>query len=104
MEKKEIFLQAINDKKIVLVKVNSKEKGIIVREGVPFDFGPSRKFNDDLNRYHFYDLNSPEGQHNLSITPDQLMEIEITDKSFEPKDYVKWTPRWFIKRDWGIFS
>ena len=104
MDKKEIFLEAIQKKKIVIVKVNSKEKGMITRKCIPFDFGVSRKFKDGLERYHFYDLDSPEGEHNLSITPNQLISIEITLESFEPKDYVKWTPNWFIKRDWGEYS
>jgi len=107
MDKQEIyklFLDAINEKKKVKIKVNSFEKGVIVRECVPFDYGASRKYKDGKERYHLYDLDSPEGEHNLSILPEQLIEIDILDKNFDPKDYVKWTPNWIFKRDWGEFS
>ena len=105
MNKHEIFISAIHDKKMVRVQIDSKEKGAIERICIPFDFGPSRR-NLEINpdRYHFYDLDSPEGQHTLSITPNQLLEIEILEKVFDPKNYVTWTPNWFVERDWGIHS
>lgn len=65
----EKFVQAINQKKLVLLKFDSNEKGIIIRMCVPYDFGPSRRYKDGLNRYHFYDLDSPSRNHNLSILP-----------------------------------
>lgn len=99
------FVQAINQKKLVLLKFDSNEKGIISRTCVPFDFGPSRRYKDELNRYHFYDLDSPSSNHNLSILPAQIISIEILDKSFEPAKYVTWSPiKWFLKRDWGKCS
>ena len=105
MEPNEHFLKAIHEKKVLRVKVNSDEKGIIIRKCIPFDFGPSRRYKDGLNRYHFWDLDSPEGHHNLSIRPEQLLEIEILDETFDPQDYVTWRPiNWFVKRDWGEFS
>lgn len=104
MKNKDIFLQAINEKKIVKVKVNSKSKWIIIRNCIPFDFWPSKKFKDWLNRFHFLDLDSPEKKHNLSVLPERLLEIELTDKIFEPWEYVKWIPDWFVKRDWWEYS
>ena len=105
MNKHEIFINAIHHKKMVKIQINSKEKGIIERICIPFDFGPSRR-NLEINpdRYHFYDLDSPDEQHTLSITPDQLLKIEVLEKSFDPADYVKWTPNWLVQRDWGIYS
>ncbi|MCB2311625.1 hypothetical protein LGL55_10530 [Clostridium tagluense] len=104
MDKYQIFINAINKKFIVKVKVNSNEKGIIERQCVPFDYGLSGRYKDGLERYHFYDLDSPEGKHNLSILPMQLIEITLLDKTFEPGDYVKWEPKWIVKRDWGAYS
>lgn len=101
MEKKEIFIRAINEKKIVKVKVNTDNKGIIVRNCVPFDYASGKLPGI---RYHFYDLDSPDGSHNLSILPIQLLDIELTKNTFDPKDYVKWKPNWTIPRDWGEFS
>ena len=100
----EIFLQAINDKRIVNLTFDSYEKGIITRRCIPFDFGPSRKYKDGCDRYHFYDLDSPDGNHNLSILPDQVNEISITETNFNPGDIITWKTNWFVKRDWGQFS
>jgi len=104
MSNLESFIEAINNKKIVRVRVNTFEKGIIERLCVPFDYGPSRKYRDGSDRYHFYDLDSPEGKHNLSVLPDQVLSLEITKDEFDPGEYVKWTPNWHIKRDWGRYS
>jgi hypothetical protein len=98
------FIEAINLKQVIRITFNSKEKGVITRMCVPFDFGPSRKYKDGLDRYHFCDLNSPEGIHTLSILPDQVMDISLINQNFEPSDYITWTPNWFIKRDWGNYS
>ncbi len=98
------FVNAIEKKKMVKIRVNSKEKGQIERICIPFDYGPSKRYGDGKDRYHFYDLDSPDGSHNLSILPDQLEYLEMVDKSFNPGDYVTWEPNWYIKRDWGAFS
>jgi hypothetical protein len=104
MDKHQIFLKSIFEKRVVRVKVNTYEKGLIERVCIPFDYGPSRRYKDGSDRYHFYDLNSPDGQHNLSILPGQLSEITLLEKTFNPGDYVRWTPKWHVKRDWGEYS
>lgn len=98
------FKKAIDCKLIVLLKFNSNEKGEIERKCIPFDFGPSRRYRDGLDRYHFYDLDSPDGKHNLSILPRQILSIKVLGESFNPEDYVTWEPRWFLERDWGNVS
>jgi hypothetical protein len=104
MNNHEIFLQAIFKKCIVKITISTHEKGVIERFCIPFDFGPSRKYKDNLDRYHFYDLDSPEGKHNLSILPEKLISISMTENKFEPENYISWKPKWFIKRDWGVYS
>lgn len=105
MDKYKIFINAINQKLIVKVRINTIEKGIIERQCVPFDYGLGARIKDGLERYHFYDLDSPEGKHNLSILPSQLIEITLTGKTFEPGDYVTWKAiKWIVKRDWGVYS
>jgi hypothetical protein len=99
------FLTAIKEKKKVKLKFNSIEKGVIERVCVPFDFGPSRREKIKRNRYHFYDLDSPEGDHTLSIVPQQLIEIHMLAEVFNPGDYVTWSDiNWHTPRDWGKFS
>lgn len=103
-QKKDTFINAINNTKIVKVTINSYEKWIIERHCIPFDFWPSRKYKDWKNRYHFWDLDSPDKKHNLSIVPEKLISIEIIKDSFNPGNYVSWKPRWFVQRDWGQYS
>jgi hypothetical protein len=101
------FIKAISEKKLVKISFDSQEKGVIERTCVPFDFGPSkRKMNPNPERYHFYDLDSPEKEHTLSILPEQLLELEILETTFDPKDYITWPAPydWFIARDWGTYS
>lgn len=101
----EILLDAIHKKNIVSITFNSQEKGLIGRLCIPFDIGPSRRYKDGEIRYHFYDLDSPEGEHNLSILPGQLENIELTNETFNPGDYVTWQKiSWFVPRDWGEYS
>lgn len=105
MNNYEIFLNAITEKQILRVTFNSKEKGEITRLCIPFDFWPSRnKLKENPDRYHFYDLDSPKGSHTLSILPEQIVLIEVTGEYFDPSDYVKRTPNWFVQRDWGEYS
>ena len=104
MEKHNLFIKAIHNKLVVKIVVDSKEKGIIERRCIPFDYGPHRKYKDEINRYHFKDLNSPDGPHVLSILPDQLIKLDLLNENFDPGDHVKWKPNWFVKRDWGIYS
>lgn len=107
MNDHQIFLDAIYEKIIIKVEFNSKEKGVIERNCIPFDFGPwKRNVSPNPDRYHLYDLDGPDGEHNLSITPDKVISIASTGKSFNPFDYINWNPpyNWFILRDWGIYS
>src|SRR5215475_6000821 len=100
----EIFLKSIQDKLLIEVCFNSIEKGKITRKCVPFDFGPSNRYKDGKDRYHLYDLDSPDGKHNLSILFEQINEIVLLKEIFEPAEYVKWTPKWHVSRDWGAYS
>lgn len=105
MNNKEIFIQAINDKKIINLTFNANVKWIITRKCIPFDFWPwKRKLSVNPDRFHFYDLNSPEGKHNLSILPEEVIRMEILNENFNPWNYVNWKPSWFIERDRWVYS
>lgn len=45
-----------------------------------------------------------EENHVVSLLSEQIIKIEITDKEFNPGDYVKWKPDWHVHRDWGVYS
>lgn len=108
MNNLENFLKAIQDITLVEVTFNAKEKGVITRKCVPFDFGPSRRKDviDKSDKFHFYDIDSPNGSHNLALSPSDVMTIKSTSEFFEPADYIKWAApyNWFISRNWGKFS
>ena len=104
MELYETFIEAIDSQRKVSITFNSKEKGIITRECIPYDFGPSNRFNDKQNRYHIYDLSSPKGPHIVAILSSQIINITLLDETFDPGDYVSWPPNWYYPRDWGHYS
>ncbi len=100
---KEKFLHAIDNKLKISITFNAKKKGQITRECIPFDFGASQKIDaiNKIEKYHIWDLNSPDGPHNLALNPDEVIEIEVLNENFDPADYVTWQPKWIYKRDWG---
>ncbi|WP_121626785.1 hypothetical protein [Poseidonibacter antarcticus] len=102
----EKFLEAINNKKLIEVRFIAKSDGQIrERKCVPFDYGVSSKSKDKSDKYHFFDLNSPNSRHNLPLFPNQIQEINVLEsESFDPADYVKWEPNWIFERDWGVYS
>ena len=103
----EDFIAAIRERKIVIITFYAQDEGRNkTRKCIPFDYGPSRKkgLDERPDLYHFYNLDSPKGSHNLSIQPEQLESLTITDESFDPAEYVNWEPNWYIERDWGEYS
>ncbi|WP_163121756.1 hypothetical protein [Acinetobacter portensis] len=103
-----VMKDAITNKKKVKISFFSKEDNkIIERLCAPFDIGPSRKYHDQSDRYHFWDYESDKKNHVLSLVDGQVTNILITNEPFEPSSIITWDISknpWFIKRDWGIFS
>ena len=101
----EKFLQAVEHKKKIRLKFYSKEDGyILTRLCAPMDYGPSRRAKNKENRFHFWDYESDSTNHVLSLLKDQIVEMEFTDSSFEPSEFITWPTDWFIERDWGHYS
>jgi len=98
------MIHAINSKFIIELTFDSKEKGRITRTCVPFDIGPSRRSNDNIEKFHFRDLNSPDGAHTLSILPSSIKMLEVTNNHFNPADHITWVTNWHYPRDWGQYS
>jgi hypothetical protein len=103
-----ILVNAIMDKRKVNVRFYSKEDGNEhQRKCAPLDVGPSRRAKIKNDRFHFWDYDSNDGPHVLSLNPEQVIEISTLEEEFGPESIVSWdtnkTP-WFIKRDWGARS
>ncbi len=103
-----ILVNAIKQKKLLTIRFYSKEDGTILeRKCAPLDYGPSRRAKVKNNRFHFWDLDSDQGQHVLSLNLDQIVDITLLNSHFEPRIIVKWDTKkspWFIPRDWGDVS
>jgi len=101
----EDFKGAIESRSKVQIDFVTKDGELKTRLCIPFDFGPSRRnLNPNPELYHFFDLNSPDGQHNLSLEPRAIRSMKVTDETFDPGDYVKWKPNWFLPRNWDEWS
>ena len=102
----ELFVGAIKGTNAVELTFNSREKGKITRKVIPTDYGPSRRFPNLVeNRYHVLDLESPSGTiHPIPITESQIVELKVLAETFNPAEYITWTPQWFVARDWGMYS
>ncbi len=105
MINKDEFVNAIHTRSKVSLTFYSKEDGHqLTRKCAPMDYGPSRKFHDKSDRFHFWDYESDKAVHTLSPKIEQIHNIEVLDEKFDPAEFVTWHPNWFVKRDWGRFS
>jgi hypothetical protein len=102
------IMSAIETLNEVQVTFPSKEDdgAILVRRCAPMDYGPGRSSNTDENRYHFWDLESDSGKnHPLSLTSAQILTVDVLDSTFDPGEFVTWTPDWHIPRTtWGEYG
>jgi hypothetical protein len=102
------FVTAIHSmKKLKLTFFSKQDGGELIRMCAPTDFGPSRRAKDKSDRYHFWDYESDAGKHILSLLPGQIIQIQSTEESFDPSDFIIWDVKqfpWFLQRNWGVFS
>lgn len=103
-----VFVRGIREKKKIQLTFFSKEdRSTLIRLCAPMDYGPSRRAKDKSDRYHFWDFESDEVEHVLSLLPNQIVRIEPSEDSFEPAEFIGWDTQenpWFLARDWGQFS
>ncbi|MEN4605756.1 hypothetical protein L2D04_00375 [Pantoea agglomerans] len=99
------FIDAIHNRsKIQLTFYSKEDDATITRLTAPMDFGPSRRAHDKSDRFHFWDYESDEKNHVLSLLPEAIESLMVIDQDFQPQEFVSWTPNWFIARDWGQHS
>ncbi|HQV70351.1 MAG: hypothetical protein WAT92_02595 [Saprospiraceae bacterium] len=105
---KDIFINAIKRKNKVVLTFFSKEDGhLLKRKCAPMDFGPSRRAKDKADRFHLWDYDSDTKVHVLSLSQNQITNIEVIDEKFDPAEFITWDTKkspWFITREWGNFS
>ena len=99
------FLAAIHSKNKVQLTFFSKEDGRnLVRACAPMDFGPSSRAANKDDRFHLWDYDSDQKTHTLSLLPVQVVSFVVLDVTFDPSEFVTWSPRWLIARNWGVYS
>jgi hypothetical protein len=93
----EKFISGIDScQKVVLTFVSKEDGGQhLVRTCAPMDYGPSRRTKNKSDRYHFwdYDSDSPEGRHTLSLLPEQVVAMDLSDELFDPAEFMAWDPQ-----------
>ncbi|CAI2535493.1 Uncharacterised protein [Serratia ficaria] len=102
---REKFIKAIHSRsKLRITFYSSEDNAIITRLTAPMDYGPSRRAHDKSDRFHFWDYESDKKNHVLSLRPEVIKTLVITDQIFHPREFVNWTPNWFIPRNWEQYS
>jgi hypothetical protein len=98
------FFDGIRSSRVLEVFVHTREHGLINRKCVPFYFWESKKYNDGKERFHMFDLLDPTGNNHLSVLPEQVIFIEMTDEYFEPLDYFRCKQKWISGHDVREYS
>ena len=100
-----VFIGAIHAKqKVQVTFFSAKDQKNVTRTGAPMDFGPHARFSDKTPRYHLWDLTSPSGPHTEPLEAKHIRAIELLPETFDPADFVTWTPKWHVPRNWGAYS
>lgn len=110
VQHKELFIQAIHSRKKIKLTFFSKEDNkVITCVCAPMDFGQSKVFNDNIDRFHVWNYSPDLGkeQHPIPLNPSQVKKIEVLEETFDPAEFIKWDfvpSSWHVRRDWGRFS
>lgn len=101
-----VFIEALETKQRVMLTFVSKEDGgaAQVRTCAPMDYGPRARAHDQSDCYHLHDYDSADGPHTLSLLPEQVVSIAVTDEAFDPGEFISWDTNWHHPRDWGEYS
>ncbi len=83
-----VFIQAVNDKKkIILTYFSGQQYLYLTRLCVPVQFS-STDLEDASGCYYFWDSEADTGERLLALTPSQITNMELSDETFNPADYI----------------
>ena len=84
-----IFVQGINQKKIVKLTFSSEEHASnLVRLCAPMHYIQGQTEGDDLDYYLFWDFKRTKGKYILNLPPSQILNMELTEDSFSNEDFI----------------
>jgi len=96
------FIDAIRERKLLRVVYYSRpDAGTVDRECAPLDYGQDLGSGDDLNRYWIWDPAATTGTNPLGLVPDQIVQVHVLGKDFDPATYQLGARSWHVLRDWG---
>ncbi len=96
------FIEAIREMKQVCLRFYSKaDTGVIDLVCAPMDYGPEAGIEDGVNRYWLWDYSSNNGSHLLSLSPEQILDVRVLGKVFDPAEFGVPPPAWSTPRDWS---
>ena len=99
------FIEAIKDKKQVCLRFYSiADSGVIDLVCAPLDYGPRAENPDGVNRYWLWDYTSNTGSPTLGLLPEQVLDIRVLGKLFDPAEFGLAPLTWSIPRDWSLPS
>ncbi|MFT5720471.1 MAG: hypothetical protein ACI9W6_000767 [Motiliproteus sp.] len=99
------FINSIHNQTKVALTFFSKEKSRnLTRLCAPLDYGPSRRAYNKADRYHFWDYEADKKNHNISLLPEQIINMEFTSEAFNPSVFVTKLNNWIVPRDWIMRS
>ena len=105
---KDLFVQAIHDRKKVRITFDSKQEGAqITLNCAPLDFGPSRTAHEKNDRYHFWNYDGDTKPHVMVLNPVQMVSMVLLAERSNRSDVVTWSTiksPWSARRDWGRHS
>lgn len=96
------FLDAIRERKLIrIVFYSQPDAGTLDRECAPLDYGPELGAADVRNRYWIWDFADTTGTNPLGLLPDQIVNVFVLGKEFDPEKIGVPARSWTVLRDWG---
>ncbi len=95
----DIFVQAVKDsKKIELTFFSKEELSKTVKICVPIDYNPGRRAKDRSHQYYFLLFEEDNSSYVLSLSPNQILDMQLTDHNFDITEITDWKIHWFTPR------
>ena len=84
----EIFIEAVKKKRIIKLTYSNKDNLQNLSEKcAPLHYSKGRIDGDNLDSYYIWDFEAVGGDHFLSLFTPQIVSIEMSDKTFDLKDF-----------------
>lgn len=108
LEKHQIFIENINNKRKMNVKFHSnKTNQIENREIAPLDYGELSRSKNNKQYYFVWDFQWTNKPHPIPLSPEKIIHIETIDEIFDPYLFIDWDTNknpWKVKRNWWNLS